>query len=157
MDDLTEDEDTDDVAVGRSEMPTGTISAVFDVDTYLSCPRQGCRNTKLTTLKEENKELYLMFCKNCNVKYRASSSNVYLRVTAMLESSSLPTGSKKITLFAPAIQKMLNSRGLDDTILFDPTDMMVKILQVVPIDIKYSLNNSTVKDLVCKRAASPSK
>lgn len=73
----------------------------------------------------------------------------------MLESASLPTKNKKVTIFAPAIKKMFNSRGLDDSILFDPKEMMEKMLQIIPIDIKYSLNNNTIRDIICKRAASP--
>ena len=96
-----------------------------------------------------------MYCKNCSIKYKASSCNIYLRLTVMLESSSLPTTNKKVTIFAPAIKKMFNSRGLDDSILFDPKEMMEKILKIIPIDIKYSLNNNTIKDIICKRAASP--
>ncbi|KAJ8321448.1 hypothetical protein KUTeg_001006 [Tegillarca granosa] len=145
LDDVSSDEDNNDEPA-TLQMPAGTILAVFEVDPYLSCSKSSCNNTKLITLKEENH--YYMFCKHCTGRYNGSSANTFLRVIVLLEGEEM---SKKVTIFAPQYKKIMQSRGLDATIVFDKEEMLQRIMKVIPVEIRYTLINNTVKDIVLKR------
>ncbi|KAJ8307953.1 hypothetical protein KUTeg_014495 [Tegillarca granosa] len=115
LDEVSSEDETMSDSPGSTQLPTGTLIAVFEVDPYLACPKVSCNNTKLETLKEPDIEL------------------------------------KKITVFSPQIKKLLESRGLDSAIHFDRKEMLTKLLQIIPIDIHYTLVNNTVRNLTCKR------
>ncbi|KAJ8307824.1 hypothetical protein KUTeg_014607 [Tegillarca granosa] len=132
LDDVSSDEDNNDEPA-TLQMPAGTILAVFEVDPYLSCSKSSCNNTKLITLKEENH--YYMFCKHCTGRYNGSSANTFLRVIVLLE-------GEEIT------KKIMQSRGLDATIVFDKEEMLQRIMKVIPLEIRYTLINNTVKDII---------
>ena len=144
------DDDVDDDSSHESmtNMPSGTIEAVFDVDPYLSCPKAACNNTKLTTVQENEDDVLKMLCKSCKGVFRASACNHYARANVSLITNN---NQKKVTLFSPQIKKLFESRGLDATIIWDKTEMMMKIMDIIPIDIRYTLNNNTIRNLVCKR------
>jgi len=130
------------------EMPSGSIEAIFDVDPYLSCPKAACNNTKLSTVQENEDEVLKMLCKICKCVYRASVCNSYMRATVLLVGANV---QKKVTLFSPQISKLFESRGLDAKIEWDRTKMTQKMMDVILIEIKYSLYNNTIRKLVCKR------
>lgn len=114
-DDLYDVSDTEDTAdePANFQLPIATIEGIFDVDPYLACPKKSCNNTKLITIKED---IYLMYCKNCNGKFRASDANHYLRATILLATDA---GSQKVAIFAPQMRKLFQSRGLEFVISFD--------------------------------------
>ncbi|KAJ8300275.1 hypothetical protein KUTeg_021794 [Tegillarca granosa] len=148
LDEVSSEDETMSDSPGSTQLPTGTLIAVFEVDPYLACPKVSCNNTKLETLKEPDIELYFMFCKRCNIRYKTNAANIYMRATMLLKTTN---EEKKITVFSPQIKKLLESRGLDSAIHFDRKEMLTKLLQIIPIDIHYTLVNNTVRNLTCKR------
>ncbi|KAJ8321182.1 hypothetical protein KUTeg_001307 [Tegillarca granosa] len=153
LDDVSsEEEDINGDEPANLELPSGTLVAVFEVDPYLACPRSACNNKKLITVLE--KEKYLMQCKNCMSRYRGDNCNLYIRSTMLLKSN--PDGdTKKVTIFKPNILKMFESRGVSSTITADKNEMFENLLEIIPFDIKYTLINNTIKEMVCKRPMVP--
>ena len=72
----------------------------------------------------------------------------YLRAIVLLSNEN---GSKKYTMFAPTVQKLLSSRGLDSNIVFDKTEMMTRLMQMIPKDIKFHALNNTIREVIPKR------
>ncbi|XP_069108870.1 uncharacterized protein [Argopecten irradians] len=101
LDELTENsEDDKDEDFEEEGVFSGTITALFDVDPYLACPKPSCHNKKLNTILQGN---YVMCCPSCNDKFGASHTNWYARATVLLD---LGTSTKKLSIFKPEIQKI---------------------------------------------------
>lgn len=107
-----------------------------------------CNNKKMVTLREKDIELYFMFCNSCQSRYKTNSCNNYLRAVLLMNSNG---NEKKITAFLPHIKKMYESRGIEFVFSFDRRELMSSMMNILPIEVKYSLVNNTVKNLICKR------
>ena len=140
-----EEEDQED-EVARNVMPSGKIIAVFDVDPYLACPRSSCSNKKLMTVDDNG--IYKMKCNNCSGLYRGETANIYMRAIILV---SMDAGDKKYTIFAPAIKKLFASRGLSTDISFDRKEMLTRMLDIIPVEIKFHSMNNTIREIVPKR------
>jgi len=143
------DDDSDTDQGQEATMTSGVLEGIVDVDPYLSCPKPTCTNSKLITVKGED-NVYRMSCKICNNVFMASVCNNYIRTTMMLKTDE---ETKKVVLFQPQLTKLFQSRGLDSTILYDKSEMIKKMMQILPIEIKFHLTNSTIRNLICKRIA----
>lgn len=87
LDEVSSEDETMSDSPGSTQLPTGTLIAVFEVDPYPACPKVSCNNTKLETLKEPDIELYFMFCKRCNIRYKTNAANIYMRATMLLKTT----------------------------------------------------------------------
>lgn len=144
----SDDEDIQrDEPAAMPDMASGNIYGIMEMDPYISCPKTSCNNKKMVTLREDI-ELYFMFCNSFQSRYKTNSCNNYLRAVLLMNSNG---NEKKITAFLPHIKKMYESRGIEFVFSFDRRELMSSMMNILPIEVKYSLVNNTVKNLICKR------
>ncbi|XP_033751794.1 uncharacterized protein LOC117335727 [Pecten maximus] len=150
-----DDDDDENLSSSGDKLQNGSLCAVYDVDPYLSCPYPGCNNKKLSTVKCDDQ--YKMFCCSCKVTYTASSCNHYLRVTMLFESvqgaSSFPTETK-VTLFKPELDKILIANGITTEPNYENKVLIETIVNILLKEIRCTIMNNTVKNIVCKRVIS---
>ena len=142
-----DEEDKHDDAAAEKILENGTITAVFEVDPYLSCPNKGCNNTKLITIEEAEK--YMMKCKNCKGLFSASTANNYVRASVLYEHHD--NTSKRVALFLPQIKQIFESRGTEFKISYDREQMLTDFYTLIPIQGKFKIFNNTVRNVVLKR------
>jgi hypothetical protein len=146
-------DDEDDVDVGNFgaspsvALRSGTITAVFDIDPYLSCPTASCNNTKLTSSDS------LFSWKNCGRNYDRSACNKYIRATVMIELEESNKPPQKVAIFKPLIEKLFTARGFALPASFDQAELLQKFFEILPVEIKFQMINNTIRQLTCKRVA----
>ena len=121
-------------------LEAGSITAVFDMDPYLSCPNKGCNNTKLITIEENGK--YLMKCKTCKGQFTASVSHTYLRGSVYFEKAD--KSGAKVAIFLPQIRKIFESRGTQFEMSFDKNKLMEQFFEIVPVQARVKIFNNTI-------------
>ncbi|XP_069104360.1 uncharacterized protein [Argopecten irradians] len=144
LNDVSSDEDLSDVV---DTTTSGTIVAILEFDPYLSCPNRACNNKKLSTIKDDK---FVMLCPTCKKKYGASACNNYARATVFFNQGDQ---SKKVSLFKPEIQKIFQAKYSEPTIGWEKPTLFKKFLELLPLQVTCNIENSTMRNITVKRAA----